>query len=434
MSGPITAGFYLTYALLGLCARAAQEARAMRQEYADVLARLSSREAALAQNREQHRAARVERLRALHRQAELERTRVERMHALATSLGLPAPAIVPLPSNADDTGWRGYIDALKSIAGELEALLANAGAKYAEQIRIGRESSARAPTLDEVLSAYARSRESAPGLDDAQAARFKATAARVLARLELPDGKPLPSELEALAREIVLAPSVERAEALATELRLAVQRARDAREAQSRNGEEARKLLAALGESAPQPLVEALERVVAGIDALDAPLRQAANDLLDATAGATERQAQEAASIVLEQSLRDLGYEVDDISATLFVDGGTVNFRRAGWENYYVRLRVAADERTVNFNVVRARGDEEGEERRRLDTLAEDRWCTEFPELMRTLESRGLTLDVTRRLAAGELPVQVVDPATVPARREDERDTRAPPLRAKPAP
>ena len=93
---------------------------------------------------------------------------------------------------------------------------------------------------------------------------------------------------------------------------------------------------------------------------------------------------------MLQESLRDLGYEVDDIEATLFVDGGTVHFRRPGWENYFVRLRVDPRERTVNFNVVRARGDEENAERRRLDALAEDRWCAEFPRLMQTLAARGL--------------------------------------------
>ena len=90
-----------------------------------------------------------------------------------------------------------------------------------------------------------------------------------------------------------------------------------------------------------------------------------------------------------------------------------------------MRLRVAAEERTVNFNVVRARGDEETAERRRLDALAEDRWCAEFPALMRTLAARGLTLDVTRRLRAGELPVQIVDPASVPALHDEDRPSPA---------
>ena len=134
------------------------------------------------------------------------------------------------------------------------------------------------------------------------------------------------------------------------------------------------------------------------------------------------------AAAILEQSLRDLGYEVEDIEATLFVDGGTVHFHRPGWENYFVRLRVDPLEHTVNFNVVRARGDEETAERRRLDALAEDRWCAEFPRLMQTLAARGLQLDVTRRLSAGEVPVQVVDRAYLPATSEDATVKSRPPL------
>jgi len=151
--------------------------------------------------------------------------------------------------------------------------------------------------------------------------------------------------------------------------------------------------------------------------------------LLDAAEEARERADEAAAAYVLEESLRDLGYEVEGIGATLFAAGGTVNFRRAGWDRYFVRLRVSAEDRTVNFNVVRARGDEETAERRRLDALAEDRWCAEFPALMRTLAARGLTLDVTRRLGAGELPVQVVDPSTVPKVRDDERAPASAPLK-----
>ena len=74
---------------------------------------------------------------------------------------------------------------------------------------------------------------------------------------------------------------------------------------------------------------------------------------------------------------------------------------------------------------MRARGDEDTAERRRQDALAEDRWCAEFPQLMQTLAARGLTLDVTRRLDAGEVPVQVVDARDAAARRADEDDGAA---------
>jgi hypothetical protein len=227
----------------------------------------------------------------------------------------------------------------------------------------------------------------------------------------------------------VLAPSTQRADALASELRLGVQRHREAQRRQALDAEEARRILSELPDEAPTPLLLALEHVAAGVELLDDALRDAAHDVLDAAAADRATREQEAAAYVLEQSLRDLGYEVEDIEATLFCDGGVVHFRRPGWENYFVRMRVNPGERTANFNVVRASGDEDTAERRRLDAVAEDRWCAEFPRLMETLASRGLAMDVTRRLEAGEVPVQVVDGASLPAvHGEDAQRPRSAPL------
>ena len=171
--------------------------------------------------------------------------------------------------------------------------------------------------------------------------------------------------------------------------------------------------------------------MAAGTARLDAGLRRTAEDVQNDAAAERDRRNESAAAYVLQESLRDLGYDVEDIEATLFADGGTVHFRRAGWENYFVRMRVAPLEKTVNFNVVRARGDEETDERRRQDALAEDRWCTEFPRLLDTLASRGLALDVTRRLDAGAVPVQVVEGASLPAiaSEEPQRTQQAPKAR-----
>ena len=193
----------------------------------------------------------------------------------------------------------------------------------------------RRRALDDVLSAFARQRAMSPGPRRAGAPRgFTATAARVLARLELAQGAPLPAALEALAREIVLAPSLERAEALATELRAGRAARRAKRESAQRARRRRRAALAARRAAARtrrRALVAALERVAAGVAPLDD--RRCATTPSDCStprAAERERAEQAAAAYVLEQSLRDLGYEVEDIEATLFADGGTVNFRRAG--------------------------------------------------------------------------------------------------------
>jgi len=435
MSGPITAGYVLTEALLILSQRAIEEARAMGREYHAVLAQMAEREAALCNARDGQRAARIERLAALRQEIDRAQARTARLRALAGDVpGLAAarPAETPaLAADADDAAVAAHLRALEAAARALEALLAGAGSVYAERLQATLAAGARALTVDEVLAAHVLQRQMR-ALPTADAERFRDTAARVLARLELAPGATLPAELETLARSIVLAPSIERAEALASELRLAVQQQREAQATQAAHADGARDMLARLPDDAPAPLLRALEVVAAGHARLDTQLRRTADDLLDEAAADRARRTEEAAAFVLQESLRDLGYAVDDIEATLFVDGGTVHFRRAGWDNYFVRLRVAPQEATVNFNVVRARGDEESDERRRQDALAEDRWCAEFPRLMDTLAARGLALDVTRRLEAGAVPVQVVDGASLPTiRAEDAPRAEAGPLARK---
>lgn len=137
---------------------------------------------------------------------------------------------------------------------------------------------------------------------------------------------------------------------------------------------------------------------------------------------AVQRQlVQEATTTIVRQSLKDLGYEVEDVADTLFVEGGVMHFRKAGWGDYMVRMRVAARGVSANFNVIRA-VDPGDNERSVLDHIAEDRWCAEFPALLKALEVRGIRMNVNRRLEAGEAPVQRVGRDQLP-RFADEDDT-----------
>ena len=420
MSGPITCGYFIFQGILVMAGRAIEEARAMRQEYGDVLARLQERERTLAETRDAMRNARVERIASVRRQASRHAARYARLVSLAQSAGVGATAAPGAPAGDDDAAWIAYAAALDAAVRELELALGDTNAVHAEKVREALAMSGETASIDDVLEGYARQRSLRPGLDPSQAERLRTTAARVLARLELGEARALPVELETLAREIVLAPTLERAEALATELRRAVQDANAAQHAQQVESEEAKRLLAAMPEDAPAPLLRALEHVAAGVARLDAALRDTAQSVLDEAAEARERAEQSAAALVLTESLRDLGYEVEDIEATLFVDGGATHFRRDGWDQYFVRMRVDPAAGSINFNVVRAKGAAESAEQRRQDMLAEDRWCAEFPKLMQTLEARGLKLTVQRRLEAGAVPVQAVDPASLPSVAHDE--------------
>ena len=428
MSGPCTCGYIIFQGLLMLSARAIQEAQAMRREYGDVMAQLAERERGLARTRQGMRDARLERIAAVRKEASRQAARFARLASIADSVGATAALAPPAPTGDDDAAWTDYVRRLDAAVREIEAALGDAGAVFADKVRAALAMTTAAPSIDEVLAGYAQQRAWRPGLDAAQSDRFRATAARVLARLELADGAPLPAELEALAREIVLAPTLDRAEALATQLRLAVHEASVAHDAQRTESDEARAMLEAMPEDAPAPLLRALEHVAAGVARLDEELRKSSRSVLDDASVDRERATQAAAAIVLTQSLRDLGYEVEDIESTLFLEGGSAHFRRAGWDNYFVRLRVDPNAASINFNVVRASGDADSAERRRQDALAEDRWCAEFPKLMQTLEARGLKLSVTRRLDAGEVPVQVVDASSLPRiEQDDDASPRAAP-------
>jgi len=137
---------------------------------------------------------------------------------------------------------------------------------------------------------------------------------------------------------------------------------------------------------------------------------------------ALQDEVRRAQALVVEQSLQDLGYQVEEIQDTLFVEGGVAHFRKSHWGDYMVRMRVAQGGGSINFNVVRAVDADqvEGGEASVQDHLAEDRWCAEFPALLKTLAARGVQLEVTRRLEAGELPVQRVARDRLPRFAEEE--------------
>jgi hypothetical protein len=240
------------------------------------------------------------------------------------------------------------------------ALLADSRADTAAQSALAarlEELGGGGASLHQQLAAFLEQAGQAATSDIATARRV--LVARVLERLEPDTDAVLPPALEALAQQVIAAPSADRAEALVTELRLQVQRHNEAR-----------------------------------------------------AVAAEQKKLQDAAAIVLEQSLKDLGYAVEEIEETLFVEGGVAHFQRPDWGDYFIRLRVDPKRNAMNFNVVRA--GTTGEDRKVEDMLAEERWCSEFPKLFETLKARGIPITVTRLLQAGEAPVQVVDAASLP--------------------
>jgi hypothetical protein len=263
----------------------------------------------------------------------------------------------------------------RAAQARLAALLAASQADTAAQTALAtrlEELGVAGATLHQQMAAFLAQASQAAATDIATTRRV--LVARVLERLELDDDAPLPPALEVLAQQVIVASSADRADALVTELRLQVQHHNTAR-----------------------------------------------------SAAAEQQKLQEAAAIVLEASLRDLGYAVEEIKETLFVEGGIAHFQRPDWGDYFIRLRIDPKRNAMNFNVVRA--GTVGEDRKQEDMRAEERWCSEFPKLFETLKARGIPITVTRLLQAGEAPVQVVDAASLPAHVTDER--RHEPLKAR---
>jgi hypothetical protein len=334
MSGPMAAGYGLEAAVLV----SAQSILAGAAEIAAGMAEADKQAAALRHQRKEER----QRMRAAEQAGSAQQQRMAESRAAQTRF-----AALLAASQADTA-------AQAALAARLEEL-GTAGASLQQQ-----------------MAAFLEQAQASAAADAATARRV--LVARVLERLELDPDAALPPALEALAQQVIAAPSADRAEALVTELRQQVKQLNDAR----------------------------------------------------ASANA-QQQLQEAAAIVLEQSLKDLGYAVEEIEETLFVEGGIAHFQKPGWDDYFIRLRIDPKRNAMNFNVVRA--GTTGEDRKVEDMLAEERWCSEFPKLFDTLKARGIPITVTRLLQAGEAPVQVVDAASLPSRATEEH--RHEPLKAR---
>jgi hypothetical protein len=285
------------------------------------------------------------------------------------------------------------------------------------------------PDLEAVFTQYLAVRQAEREAAEQGARREKI--ARMLANL--PTGEVTPEiiarqeRIAALAREVMLAETPTRAELLSHELSREIQLLRGAVESAKRDAEQAAEWLRQLavaeslagegGAGDVRDLRTRLQAVAAGRSPLDATTREAAKRSAARIESALREQETRLAAQVLEQSLRDLGYQVEAVSETLFAEGGMLHFQRSGWGAYQVRLRVNADEKRFNFNVVRARREGaagDADQQKRQDFIAEERWCAEFPRLLASLNACGMPLGVTRLLAAGELPVQEVDAERLP--------------------
>jgi hypothetical protein len=358
MSGPTAASFGLDAGLL-IAFQAILAAKAIADGYATEETRRAEVSGTREAERLRRREAGLAERRALADGLAREESRLRRLMTardiLAVQLGQTVSVIesAKRPADGDAPAQINYLKSLQALTETLASEVADLSARSVKAVSAADLAAlvAAAPTLDEQLAAFEAQANLSSQVPRSVVAERRALAERIIGRAAIVAGASLPVELESLIAELMRTLSAERAAAVATELRLRV----------DRHNEEA---------------------------------------------------AAQAAALVLEQSLRDLGYAVDGIGETLFVEGGVAHFQRPGWRDYFVRLRVDAKRATLNFNVVRA--DTGSLDRKQEDMLAEERWCAEFPRLEETLAARGLRVSVTHMLGAGEVPVQTVDSAVLP--------------------
>ena len=234
-------------------------------------------------------------------------------------------------------------------------------------------------------------------------------------------------ELDAAVAACLEAADPDAAELRLTELRVHVRRANRETGAERRRVAEQR----AAGSRAARQILSRLDDAQAEIDA---SLR---DSLLEACGGETDYSAglracaESAASAaerhyageVLRRTLEGLGYEVHQGFETLFEAGGSAYFQRASWDKHYVKVMASGEHTGLAFRLARYGEESEPSAEQALrDREMEEQWCGEVPNLLQDLSARGLAVELTRRVAPGAVPVEVVsDERLKPASRRKKK-------------
>ena len=254
-----------------------------------------------------------------------------------------------------------------------------------------------ASTAEEAMRRFVESRAVKPSgssMTDRQA-----EIDRILARQGLENWKEATPKLENLVMEALSVESENRFSALATEIRLQVQEVKKREEKRKADAEKAKELLDFLDSEVPageESLKQRLELVRVGAISFSEDFEKMAHCAVAKAKAAAKASIQASAADIVKETLADLGYDVAPIEETLFAKGGKVYFRKAGWNNYCVRLTVRPDESKINFNVVRMAGQEgdTGAASRESDIEAENAWCSGYQKFVDTLATRGLDTEL----------------------------------------
>jgi hypothetical protein len=282
----------------------------------------------------------------------------------------------------------------------------------------------KAETVGAMLDRYVASRSghsATPSHHDTLEKR-KGVVSRIIGRILEVSIDELPPALESLIQRALVIESEDRFEMLCTDLRLQVQQGNERVEQRKKAAEMARTWLSRLEpldtDGTFAELRESLVDVRSGGRPWDADIERQCQTASTELENAAQRRQDARASKILEATLRDLGYKVDNIDKTLFTEGGDVFFQAGGWDDYYMRLKIMPNRGVMHFNMVRS---EEGVASTQRDLEMEKKWCNKYPHLMEVLATRGIDTTSLRALSAGTYEVETVQAKVLPVKRAQSK-------------
>ena len=322
------------------------------------------------------------------------------------------------PKTEDPDRLEDFVRRLEGDLLKAETTLRNAGnqAKANEDFRSATRNAAElsegsASTAEETMRRFVESRAATPS--GSSMTDRRAEIDRILARQGLENWREATPKLESLVMEALSVESETRFSALTTEIRLQMQEMASREESRKASAEKAKALLDLLDSEIPsgeESLKQRLELVRVGAIPFSDDFEKMARSAVAKAEAAAKASTHASAANIVNETLADLGYDVASIEETLFAKGGKVYFRKAGWNEYCVRLTVRPNESKINFNVVRMtdKVGDTGAPSRESDIEAENAWCSGYQQFVDTLAARGLDTELTRHMPVGAVPVQAI--------------------------
>jgi hypothetical protein len=332
-------------------------------------------------------------------------------------------SLIEPPSRATAAKSAGMLreaERLERVAAEGETRLrAELGAARTASFvaRLGGEGNLQAsggPGLDRLTEAIAKrlNREAGDaGVDAHIRATSREDCARIYERLRADVSERARDQVERTFERALAATHQDRARLLVDRLRAAVKTANAEAEARNRRASVIDALIGNLGDLDKDEATRLRELLLSERDqgrSLElltgevAHVRQQAQSRHEAARTESDR---ERVADALDESLRELGYEVQAGFETALAASGSALAQRSGWTDHAVRVLLSPSTNELRLHVVR-------DDRPRLissdNVFRERELCADRPALEHALAERGVRLDPRELIEPGVIPLATV--------------------------